>query len=173
MSTLQRLSFSPLFAIVALSLSMTASAQTQYVILKQAELRGSLHGFGEGVAAAISLHKKPTKVELIDSSVANGSRLERRIYIRAGLKVTVIGEKNGSVTTPVTVEVTSTTAIRKLSKSLSEITRSSVVPNFGTPISQSVFSVRYRGPTESCDEFIDLGFKGEVLASVKWSFCSE
>lgn len=164
-----------LFCAACLALSIDVSAVSaqdgQYPKCVQSEWRGSIFGLGEGIATAIAATLEPSSVDQMSDNAAN--LVERRTYRKDGLAVTVIAIPRDKAVLPIMVEATTPAAIRMVSKTLSEMSRSSIVPSFGLPVSENASGFRYRGPAESCDEFIDLGFKEQVLMSVRWSFCAE
>jgi hypothetical protein len=162
--TLHRFIAASAFAFVA------SSALAQQTAIPQAEARGGLFGFGTGIAGVIGRTSKPTLVEEVKSGSA---RLERLTYKQAGVKVVVVKSPATEAALPVEVEFLSAQAIRGISKRLSELKKSAVIANFGQPEAQSDSTFRYRGPAESCPEHVELRFQGEMLDSIKWSFCAE
>lgn len=159
--------------LLSLVLCVDASAQDSHCLERATEgARGAVFGLGEGLAAATAVTLEPSRIERIRSA-PSGQLVERRHYEKNGLVVTAIAIPGDKAILPVAVEVTTPEAIRMVSKTLAELSRGDVLPTFGPPILETALAIRYRGPAEACDEFIDLGFKGQALASVHWSFCGE
>ena len=96
---------------------------------------------------------------------------ERRVLRSPGLRAVVWRSADGAL--PLFLEASGQGALRKISKGLAETPQSGVIPNLGTPILQTSASFRYRGLSEACDEFLDLGYRDGVLVSAKWTFCAE
>lgn len=147
-----------------------AFASPRQVEISQAEARGSLFGFGAGLASAVVGISKPTRVEQPKSNPAG---LELRIYAQSGLKVVFAKSPTSETPLPIEVELQSAQAIRAISKELSELKKPAVIANFGQPESQSGTTFRYRGLAESCSDNVELHFQAELLSAIKWSFCAE
>jgi len=148
-------------------------AQAQNAEIARALNRGALFGLGMGIASALAYTLKPTKVEAMAEAGNAGGGAQRRTYGRPGVQVIVASLGASKAVVPIRVELTSLPMIRTFAKTLSETPRSAVVANFGTPEQQSPSSIRYRGPSEACDESLEMTFHGNTLESLKWSFCSD
>jgi hypothetical protein len=156
----------------ALGLITSTTAFSQSIENGQAEYLGQLWGMAEGLAAAITVTSKPTSIEKLSQQSNNSTPGEHRIYINNGLIVKVLAP-SASESSPESVELTSPEAILKFSKGLSELTKSAVIPNLGTPASRTASVFTYSGPSEICDEHLELFYRADQLSRVRWSFCGD
>jgi hypothetical protein len=150
--------FSGVLAVVAASLSGIALAQQPPTV---ETFRGHVFGVGEGFGAAVA-----ARVRKLPSS---GTVSRQELVVFNGVRVTVL--RTSTQVIPLQVEAPSPEAVRVVNKTLSEMPRSGLVPNFGVPQSESDDVVTYRGPAEICEELLELKFSDNALVSAKWTFC--
>jgi len=121
---------------------------------------GDAFGLGRGFAAGVASNLAPPP-----------SAGERRVIQLPGMRVVVWRNTDGVL--PLSLEASGQPALRKISKELAEVPQSGVIPNYGKATAQTTTTFRFSGPAESCDEFLDLGYRKGVLVSAKWTFCAE
>jgi hypothetical protein len=124
-------------------------------------LRGQIFGVGEGFGSAVAAGVRKLPVSASDS--------RQSVVVFKGVKVTVL--RSSTQVIPLQVEAPSPEAVRVVSKLLSEMPRAGLVANFGSPESELVEAVTFRGPAEVCAEYLDLTFRKNAVVSAKWRFC--
>ena len=132
-----------------------------------------LYALGEGMAAATVIGAHPVRVERLKGNAAQDSAIEKRYFAAHGLRVVAFKFPQADFYTVTSVEVTTSAALRQINHAWPQMNRAAIIANFGTPVSQTATSIRYKGSAEICSDFMDIGLKDGKMASITWTFCAD
>lgn len=129
--------------------------------------RAALMGMGSGMASGAIATGRPVSVQKAPPPFHGVIHS----YQARGVKIAVLMVDSGRAGLPLSVEISGSRAIRRVSKVLAELTPGNIRVSYGQPAREAPGVVYYAGMSEACDVGVELRFSDEALTGVKWTFC--
>jgi hypothetical protein len=139
-------------------------ALRQQQAAKMADAYAHLHGFGEGVAAALAATSPVKRVKLLEGF--NG-KLTRRTYRQPGIEL--MTESGGGNTFPDSLTISRAGYQLPLGLRIGA-PRGAVEEILGAPFTGGDTIVLKRSQGEGCDDPIVLTFRNKLLTQVAWTW---